>query len=275
MPFRTRMRTMRQGVQAIHRTARQKGEEVAEQRIHLYKKMIATAEATVAQAQRVRQALEEAVRQGKRGAQRLRAQFGTFVPRVQQVIDQARRRVLEGQTVPAAEKIVSIVEPHTQIIRRHKSGTPVEFGRKVFVGETEGGIVAHYQVLGEGETEQDAVLPAVQHHREVFGHAPHLLTGDRGPHSATVEQEARAAGVQQVIIPWSGKPPPEQRAREKERGWRRRYRWRAGIEGRIRSLQRDYGLERCAYHGDEGVERGVGWGILASNLRHLGQALAA
>jgi len=272
--FRTRMRTMRRGLQAIHRTARQKGEEVAEQRAALYKTMIDAAEATVAQAQQVRQALDDVARQGARGAQHLKEQFDTFVPRVQQAIAQARRRVREGQTVPASAKIVSLFEPHTQIIRRHKSGASVEFGRKVFVGETEGGIVAHYQVLGEGETEQDAVLPAVLHHREVFGHAPHLLTGDRGTHSATVEQEAHAAGVRQVIIPWSGKPPPAQRAREKERGWRRRYRWRAGIEGQIRSLQRDYGLAHCAYHGDDGVERAVGWGVLASNLHHLGQALA-
>jgi transposase, IS5 family len=60
-----------------------------------------------------------------------------------------------------------------------------------------------------------------------------------------------------------------QRARERQRGWRRRYRWRAGIEGRIHRLRRDYGLVRCRSHGLVGLEREVGWGVLASNLRHI------
>jgi transposase, IS5 family len=59
---------------------------------------------------------------------------------------------------------------------------------------------------------------------------------------------------------------------EHSRGWKRRYRWRAGIEGRIHSLRRDYGLKRCRDHGEEGMERCIGWGIVASNLWHIGQA---
>ena len=53
------------------------------------------------------------------------------------------------------------------------------------------------------------------------------------------------------------------------------YRWRAGIEGRINSLDRDYGLGRCVERGEGGLDRYVGWGILASNLHHIGHALAA
>lgn len=169
---------------------------------------------------------------------------------------------------------MSLFEPQTQIIRRHKSGAEVEFGRMVFFGETEGGIISSYQVLRNSGSEQDAVLPAVEHHTDVFGHPPQLLTGDRGTHSEGIAAAAQAAGVRDVIIPWSGTRSTVRRAQEKERRWRQRYRWRAGIEGRIDSLQRDYGLERCAYHGDDGLERGAGWGILASNLRHIGVALA-
>lgn len=273
--FRSRLRTMRRGLQAIHRTARQKGEGVAEQRTALYQKLVATTQQTMAQAQRVREALGAMNDEAPREAQRLREQFDHFLPLVEQVITQARRRVLQGEKVPASEKVVSLFAPHTQIIRRHKSGAEVEFGRMVFVGETEGGIISSYQILTNSGSEQDAVLPAVEHHKDVFRHAPRLLTGDRGTHSATIERDARAAGVRDVIIPYSGPRSPARRTQEKERRWRRLYRWRAGIEGRIYSLQRDYGLERCAYQGDDGLERGVGWGILASNLRHIGQALAA
>lgn len=260
-PFRTRL-------QAIHRLqARAEGEEVAEQRTALYHKLVETAQQTVRQARRVRDALGEIPDQASGQAQRLREQLDHFLPLVERVISQATRHVLQG------EKVVSIFEPQTQIIPRHKSGAAVEFGRKVFVGETEGGIIASYQVLTNSGSEQDAVLPAVAHHKKVFGPAPQLLTGDRGTHSATIERDTQAAWVRDVVIPWSGSRSPMRQEREKERRWHHLYRWRAGLEGRIYSLQGDYGLARCAYHGHAGLERGVGWGILASNLHHIGQAL--
>jgi IS5 family transposase len=272
--FRSRLRTMRRGLQTIHRTARQKGEEAAERRALLYRKLIDAAQQTVHQARRVREALGEVKDQVPRKARRLQEHFDHFVPLVERVIAQATRRVLEGEKVPASEKVVSLFEPQTQIIQRHKAGAEVEFGRMVFFGETEGGIISSYQVLRNSGSEQDAVLPAVEHHRNVFGHPPQLLVGDRGTHSEGIEAAVRAAGVRDVIIPWSGTRSATRRAEEKERRWRQLYRWRAGIEGRIYSLQRDYGLDRCADHGETGLERGVGWGILASNLRHIGRALA-
>jgi len=80
--------------------------------------------------------------------------------------------------------------------------------------------------------------------------------------------------VRHVVIPWTGKLGAARRAVEQGRGWRRRYRWRAGIEGRIHSLRRDYGLVRSRSHGSVGLERDVGWGVLASDLRHLAEAKA-
>jgi transposase, IS5 family len=78
-----------------------------------------------------------------------------------------------------------------------------------------------------------------------------------------------AWGVKQVAIPAEGKLSEERRARERTRVFRRGYRFRAGIEGRIASLRRDYGWRKSAYHGQEGMERWLGLGVLASNLRHI------
>jgi transposase, IS5 family len=273
--FRTRLRTMRRALQAIHRTARQAGEAAAEQRRAVYAKMVDTAQQTVQQAERVRQALDETADQAQRAASRLREHLDRFVPRVRQVIHQARRRVLDGQKVPAEEKIVSLFEPHTRVIRRHKGGADVEFGRMVVIDEVEGGLVTRYHLLEDGATEHGELAPALRQHQKVFGHPPTLATADRGFHAPDNARLAREAGVKHLVIPSGGKTTAEQRAREKERGWRRRYRWRAGIEGRINSLDRDYGLGRCADHGADGLDRCVGWGILASNLCHIGQALAA
>jgi transposase, IS5 family len=189
------------------------------------------------------------------------------------VVRQARVRVLEGSKVPAQEKIVSLFEPHTRVLQRRKTGVPIEFGRHVVLDEVEGGIVTRFRILPAGAGEYDELPSAVVHHRQVFGHAPDLVAGDRGFHVPPVQAAAlHQAGVKHVAVPWKGPVSSERRALEHSRTWRRHYRWRAGIEGRIHSLRRDYGLKRCADHGEVGMERRVGWGILASNLWHIGQA---
>ena len=113
------------------------------------------------------------------------------------------------------------------------------------------------------------------HHQAVYGHPPHLVTADRGFHVAGQETVLQAAGVRRIAVPAFGRGTSASRAQERRRDWKRRYRWRAGIEGRIHSLRRDYGLRRCRSHGEVGLLRDVGWGILASNLRHIAECLAA
>jgi transposase, IS5 family len=273
--FRTRLRTMRRGLQTLHRLARRKGEEVAEARTAIYRTLVDTATKTVRQAQRVRGVLREAGEQAGAAGQRLAGQLDQFIPLVRQAISQARRRVLEGEQVPASEKVVSLFEPHTRIIPRHKGGVAVEFGRLVVFDEVEGGLVTRFAVLADKTAEHGQLTPALAHHQRVFGHPPRLATGDRGTHAPENERVAREAGVIHLVIPRAGPLTPAQRARERERGWRRRYRWRAGMEGRISSLRRDYGLRRCPAHGEDGMVRHIGWGVIASDLRHIGQHLAA
>jgi len=70
----------------------------------------------------------------------------------------------------------------------------------------------------------------------------------------------------------AGKLSPERQALERSRPWRRGYRWRAGIEGRIASLRRDFGWRKSAYHGQDGMERWLGLGVMASNLRRIALA---
>ena len=273
--FRTRLRTMRRGVQTLHRLARRKGEAVAEARQEVYRTLVETARKTVRQAVRVREALGLVREEAGATSRRLAEQLDHVLPLVAQVIDQARRRVLAGEQVPAREKIVSLFEPHTRIIPRHKGGADVEFGRLVVFDEVEGGIVTRFEILGAGATEHGQVAPALTHHQQVFGHPPRLVCGDRGLHAPENARVARTAGVVHLVIPRAGPLSPAQRAHEQGRGWRRRYRWRAGIEGRLSSLRRDYGLDRCPAHGEGGLLRHIGWGVIASNLRHLGQHRAA
>src|SRR3989441_730240 len=144
--------------------------------------------------------------------------------RVKGVIAQTRSRVLEGKKVASADKVLSLFEPHTRAIPRHKGGAQVEFGRQVILDEVEGGIVTRYQIL-EHPTEHGQAVEAVAHHQQLFEHPPNLVAGDRGVHSADTESRLQAAGVKLVAIPAVGKLSEERKAVEHTRRWKRGYRW--------------------------------------------------
>jgi IS5 family transposase len=180
--------------------------------------------------------------------------------------------VLRGEQVPAHDKVISLVEPHSAILTRHKPGQPVEFGRKVWLGEVDGGLVSDARVLTGAPPDAPEVQPTLARHQRQFGRAPDLLTGDRGCSTAAVRREATALGVRRVALPHTGPPSAASRARERQRWYQRGYRWRAGIEGRIGVLQRQYGLARCPDHGTAGLERWVGWGVLTANLVTIARA---
>ncbi len=209
-------------------------------------------------------------------AQRLVRQFETFLPRVERAIAQATRRVIEGEAVPAPEKIVSLFEPHTRIIVRHKAGKPVEFGRKLWLEEVEGGIVSGWRVLAEAGQDASYLAGSLAAHQRHFGRPPWLLAADRGVASPQNVARAEQAGVRRVAMPVTGRGAPAERLRaERQRWFRHGCRFRAGIEGRISVLRRCYGLDRCRDHGEDGLGRWVGWGILTANLAKTAATVAA
>ena len=205
----------------------------------------------------------------------MRAQVEHVVPLVQQVCAQTRRRVLDGEAVAASDKLASLFEPHTAVIRRGKLPTPTEFGAKVMLDEVDGGLVTRYVIL-DGNPPDATELPAsLDHHQLQFGHPPHTAAADRALCTTTNEQYAAEAGVQCVAIPKSGKCSAQRRAWEQRPAFRRAARFRAGIEGRISVLKRAFGLRRCRYHGVAGMERWVGLGILTHNLRQISRSVVA
>ena len=201
-------------------------------------------------------------------AQRLRQQFGELMPLVEQVIEQTERRVLKGESVPAADKIVSLVEPHTQIICRGKAPPhDTEFGHKVDYAEVDGGLIIAWKIIAVGNPPDEPwLLPALREHQRLFHHAPHVLAGDRGFFSPANKRRARQAGVKQFAIPQPGHLTTRQRQREKQPWFKQGQRFRNGIEGRISVVGRTVQLTRCPNHGLDGFERWVGWGVIVANL---------
>jgi IS5 family transposase len=232
---------------------------------HLFGELIQIASATLDQADRAAVQMEQESHPLAAG---LLEQFCRLRPLVVGVIQQARRRVLQGEAIPAREKVASLWEPHTQIIRRGKPQPhETEFGHKVDYAEVEHGLISDWQVIARGNPPDSEMLPPLlRQHCRRFGQAPQVLAGDRGLFSPDNEYLARSLGVEQIVLPHTGRPTPERTAYEKQDWFRKGLYFRNGIEGRISVVKRTVQLRRCPAHGFDGFERWVGMGILVANM---------
>jgi len=265
--FRDRTRSAKRAAQQISQRT-QRGLSEAKQP---YRYLVAVTKSTVRQAQRVCQALEQA---SSARARALQETLETCIPRAEQVIDQTVRRVSQEEQVSAAKKIVSIFEPHTDIIKRGKVNHEVEFGHKVWLDEVDGGIISGYRILDGNAADSQQWQPSLDHHVQQFGRPPRQASADRSVYSAANEACATALGVQRIVLPKAGAKSTARRQHEGQPWFRRIRRWHAGIEGRISVLKRKHGLRRCADRGEKGFQRWVGLGIIVANLAVIGHALA-
>jgi hypothetical protein len=197
-----------------------------------------------------------------------------YVALTQKVCNNARRRVLEGEVVSNAEKIFSIFEPHTELIKRDKQPNPLEFGHRVLVIEDAAGFVCHYEVLANGVQDVDAVIPVMKKLQKRFGNKIERASFDRGFHSPENQKEL----AELVTHPCLAAKGTEQGRAQQEDGSdeflqsRRRH---PGVESAIGALQSGNGQERCRDRSKVGYERYVGLGILGRNLHVLGKLLIA
>ncbi len=205
-------------------------------------------------------------------------QIGHYAGLGERVVVQTRRRVLDGETVPAGEKLYSIFEPHTDLIMRGKAQKPVEFGHKLFLAETKRkrGLIIDYQGLDGNPTDEGHVPPWLKRHLERFHTAPDLVAGDRGFYSPANVEVLRADGMERECLPQrGGQKTPERAAHEKSRRFKRGQKFRAGIEGRISVLARGRGMKRCRFKGKHRFDLFIGLVVLANNLLVIGRYLAS
>jgi IS5 family transposase len=272
--FRNRTRAARRRMQALQRmtTTQRYGQQT-----NKYRQLIRIAEEVV---ERARNVLRHTRRvRGKDllshlALEDLRSQIEHYCRLGERVINQTRRRVLGGEQVPNAEKIYSIFEPHTDLIKRGKVRTPLEFGHKVFLGESARGLVTQYEVLKGNPSDENHVEPSLRRHKKVFGSVPKVYGSDRGFFSDKNVAVCARVGVEVACIPQrGGSKTLEREAFEKSAAFRKGQRFRAGIEGRISVLFRGRGMKRCLAEGRERFELWVGAAVLANNLMTIASLL--
>lgn len=270
--FRNRIRRVRRLARQVGEAMRRGGETAQSVGKAAYQKLVQATQATLRQAEQVLPALQA---QATPDAQKLAATLETFIPRAKQVVAQTLRRVFEQEKVPAAEKVVSLFEPHTDIIRRNKAHKPTEYGHKVWLDEVDGGIVTRWEVLKGNPPDEKQWAPSLEHHQARFGRPPEQASGDRGLYSPSNERIAIERGVKRVILPQPGKKSPARQQHERQPWFVRGRKWHAGVEGRISLLKRRFGLQRCPDHSPAGFEKWVGWGVIAANLTAIAKKVTA
>jgi transposase, IS5 family len=275
--FRDRRRAAHRRMYEIQRMTSRQRQGAGSRHIATYRALIAIAEEVVASAGA---ALEKtATMRGKDLAtamkiDALREEIAHYCGLGAGVINQTRRRVLDGEQVATTEKIYSIFEPHTDLIKRGKVRTPVEFGHKVFLAESAKGLITQYDVLKGNPVDEVHVVASLRRHRRTFRRAPQLYGADRGFFSERNVTVCLRGGVATVSIPQRGGiKTPQRQTYERSPAFKQGQRFRAGIEGRISVLMRGRGMKRCRAEGAERFALFVAAAVLANNLMIIGELL--
>jgi len=271
--IRNRMRSVTKRVITIAHALRYKGEEGEKKRKAEYGQLLHTTRQILNDAKRVLEEVDALPRRRKSRVRRFRAQLQTMVERVRRVVRQTKGRIFGGLT-KLPDKLVSLFEPHTEIIRKGKAGKPNEFGKLVQIQEAEHQVITHYEVFDERPSDRHLLVAAVETHQRKLGRVPRLVAADAGFYSRANEEAIQEMGVPYVSIPNRSTRSEERRRLQKRRWFKNGQKWRTGCEGRISVLKRRHGLARCRYHGLEGMRRWVGLGVIADNLINIGCQLA-
>lgn len=260
LPFTNHLRRAKRRALAIQHAAK------AEQRVPLYRDLVKVTENTVEAA---RLAVEKLVETYPREAfdtpalHELRGALEHHIKLAVKVLDQTRRRVFHNETVPAPEKIVSIFEPHTDIIRKDRRETL--YGHKVFLTTGASGLIVDCFMERGNPTDSTKAVKLMERAVKVLETTPEQVVFDGGFSSRGNLTEIKALGIRDVAF---SKAPGLAVKEMVKRTWlyQRLRHFRAGIEGTISFLKRCFGWDRCAWR-SYGSFRAYTWAsVIAANL---------
>ena len=183
-----------------------------------------------------------------------------------QVLSQVTRRVIDGEKVPCEEKLLSIFEPHTELLVRGKAGKRIEYGHMIEIEQVEEKFITNYEVFEKKPVEHQLIAPALLAHSELFGCLPDELSADKGYYESMTVIKELEKDIEVVSIGKKGKRNDEETEREHSFAFRLAQKFRAGIEGTISYLKRVFRLVRCFSKGWDHFQAAVGSTIFTHNL---------
>ena len=186
-----------------------------------------------------------------------------FRPLIERVIEQTERRVLRGEQVPAADKIFSLFEEHTDIII--KGSRDIQYGHKLNLTTGKSGLILDAVIETGNPADSARFLPMVERHIQRYGRAPRQIAADGGYASLENLRAAKERGVQDVAFHKKKGLKIEDMVKST---WvyRKLRNFRAGIEAGISCLKRAYGLDRCTWKGLAHFKAYVWSSVVTHNL---------
>lgn len=262
---------------AIARRAAQKGRRARSLK-RPYQKLLRRVEGLCAWAASVTGGLVEGIASQRYGlwahaqAEALVEEIVHFHALGERVLDQTRRRVLGGESVPNDEKLFSLFEPHTELLKRGKAGKDIEFGHMIQIQQVDGKFITDYEVYDRKPVEHTLLAPALAQHRQLFGTDPAELSADKGYYESMDAVRELERTIDVVSIAKKGKRTLTESEREQDPVFRHAQAFRAGVEGTISFLKRMLRLARCFNKSWEHFVATVGQTVFAHNLLVLARS---
>jgi hypothetical protein len=193
---------------------------------------------------------------------------------VRKFIDQIERRLLKGESIPAAGKIYSIFEQHTEWITKGKLNRRVELGHLLLITTDQHHFIVDYKIM-QGEKDASQIKSLSERLQQKFiGRKIYSHSFDKGFYSKDNFETLQQSGIEHVILPKRGRLNKEEKERESNKKFRQLRYAHSAVESNINMLEH-HGLNRCMDKGLHGYKRCAGVSVLAYNLHHLGNILLA
>ncbi len=231
----------------------------------LYKELIPLAKRVIKQSERALEQVHQ--RCGQRElSQPWIEQVTHYRHLLAQVIDQTERRVLNGENVPASEKLVSLFEPHTDIII--KGPREIEYGHKINLATDNNGLITAFIIEAGNPADTERFIPIIERHKDLYECLPHTTIADGGYASQDNITKGKTLGVKRVGF-HKKKGIAASAMGMKEKTLTKLRAFRAGIEGNISELKRAFGAGKALWKGEDGFKAFVWASVISYNLTRM------
>jgi len=201
----------------------------------------------------------QAASRGSEALAALASELQAHLPSMETIVATAQRAQINGETVPASQRVFSLFEPHTELIKRGRREKPVEFGHKVLLCESAEKFITDYEVYAKQRADCELTESVIDRHEKLFGARPEVVAADKGFCPAEEKYRELAERVHTLAIPRRMRDFVDKVLAH----WQA---FRAGIEGTISGLKRAFRLIRCYFRGFRSFEAAVGLGVFCHNL---------
>jgi IS5 family transposase len=239
-------------------------------RVEAYKDLLKVSRETEKYGESCLEQLEKKEQEGETEARVYKEELSGYLESLRIIIDQTKRRVLNGEKVEAKDKLVSIFETHSDILAKGKR--KIVFGHKILLSGGKSNLILDCVIERGNWSDAEKFEEGINRLKERYEIHPEEITTDGGFASKDNYNFAVSNGIKKVLFTKKCTSKIVELVKT-SRAYKRLKKFRAGIEGCISAAKRAYGLSRCTWKGWLSFQSYVWVGVLAFNLSIMAEAL--